>query len=165
MLFRAFRVVYTIKELDSHAKHGQSWKKKSVSVPKISLPGSYKFQRVFSIVALADVNDGETPYMGISPGRTHPCTHRQERESLAVWSRRESESAAINVLHSAALHGTRSGRMSLKKCVFGCEGKITLFGFPNVPSITWTVDTVCSFSGATKFLKCFVDERFINKAQ
>ncbi len=28
MLFHAFRVVYTGKELDSHAKHGQSLKKK-----------------------------------------------------------------------------------------------------------------------------------------
>ncbi len=27
MLFHAFRVVYTVKELDSHAKHGQSLKK------------------------------------------------------------------------------------------------------------------------------------------
>ncbi len=27
MLFHAFRVVYTVKELDSHAKHGQSFKK------------------------------------------------------------------------------------------------------------------------------------------
>ncbi len=26
MLFHAFRVVYTVKELDSHAKHGQSFK-------------------------------------------------------------------------------------------------------------------------------------------
>ncbi len=45
MLFHAFRVVYTVKELDSHAKHGQSFKKNfwtynSISVPKISLPGS-----------------------------------------------------------------------------------------------------------------------------
>ncbi len=42
MLFHAFRVVYTVKELDSHAKHGQSlknnfWTYKSISVPKISL--------------------------------------------------------------------------------------------------------------------------------
>ncbi len=28
MLFHAFRVVYTGKEFDSHAKHGQSFKKK-----------------------------------------------------------------------------------------------------------------------------------------
>ncbi len=27
MLFHAFRVVYNVKELDSHAKHGQSIKK------------------------------------------------------------------------------------------------------------------------------------------
>ncbi len=27
MLFHAFRVVYTVKELDSHAKHGQNKKK------------------------------------------------------------------------------------------------------------------------------------------
>ncbi len=27
MLFHAFRVVYTVKELDSHAEHGQSFKK------------------------------------------------------------------------------------------------------------------------------------------
>ncbi len=27
MLFHAFRDVYTVKELDSHAKHGQSFKK------------------------------------------------------------------------------------------------------------------------------------------
>ncbi len=50
MLFHAFRVVYTGKELDSHAKHGQSLKKifGRISVPKISLPDSYKFRRVFS---------------------------------------------------------------------------------------------------------------------
>ncbi len=28
MLFRAFRDIYTVKELDSHAKHGQSFKKR-----------------------------------------------------------------------------------------------------------------------------------------
>ncbi len=27
MLFHAFGVVYTVKEFDSHAKHGQSFKK------------------------------------------------------------------------------------------------------------------------------------------
>ncbi len=66
----------------------------------------------FLIMALDDVNEGGTPYMGISPGRT-----------------------PINTLHSAALHGTRSGRMSLKKCVFGCEGKITLFSFSKNPAL------------------------------
>ncbi len=32
MLFHAFRVVYTVKELDSHAKHGQSFKKNNLDV-------------------------------------------------------------------------------------------------------------------------------------
>ncbi len=32
MLFHAFRVVYTVKELDSHAKHGQSFQKKNLDV-------------------------------------------------------------------------------------------------------------------------------------
>ncbi len=35
------------------------------------ITGSYKFRRVlFSIMALTDVNDGGTAYMGISPGST-----------------------------------------------------------------------------------------------
>ncbi len=78
----------------------------------------------------------------------------------------ESQSAPINALQSAGWqHGPRSGRMSLKKCVFGCEGKITLFSFPKQPTVTWTVDIVCFSGAAMEFLKCFVDERFINKAQ
>ncbi len=43
MLFHAFRVVYTGKELDSE----KIWTYNSISVPKISLPDSYKFRRVF----------------------------------------------------------------------------------------------------------------------
>ncbi len=38
MLFHAFRVVYTVKELDSHAKHGQSLKKKNWTYNSISVP-------------------------------------------------------------------------------------------------------------------------------
>ncbi len=115
------------------------------------------FGEFFSIVVLDDVNDGETPYMGISPGRTRLCTHRPE------WER---ENAPINALQSAGWqHGTCSGGMSLKKCVFGCEGKITLFSFPKEPTVMWTVDIVCFSGAAMEFLKSFVDERFINKAQ
>ncbi len=38
-------------------------------MPKILLPGSYKFQSFFffSIVALDDVNEGRTPHIGITP--------------------------------------------------------------------------------------------------
>ncbi len=79
-------------------------------MPKISLSGSKvsSFGEILSIVA--DVNDGGTPYMVISPRRARPCTHRPEQEQ-----------EAINAFHLATLrHGTRSGRMALKKCVFGC---------------------------------------------
>ncbi len=62
-------------------------------------------------------------------------TFHQERVRARI-DQSESESAPINALQSAALHGTRSGRMSLKKCVFGCEGKITLFSFPKQPTVT-----------------------------
>ncbi len=109
----------------------------SISMVKIFLP--YKFQKVFSIMALADVNDSWTPYMGISSGRTRPCTHRPEPERAH---------------HPAALHGTHSGRMSLKKCVFGCKGKITLFSLPKEHNVTWTVDGVCFSGSAMEFHKC-----------
>ncbi len=55
-------------------------------------------------------------------------------------SESKSESALINALYLAALHEIHSGSMSLKKCVFVCEGKIT---------------SGCSlfFGAATEFLK------------
>ncbi len=133
MLFHAFRVVYTVKELDSHAKHGQSLKKMFWMYNRVFLCQKSHFRvrtsfgEFFLIVVLDDVNDGGTPYMGISPGRTRRARIDQS----------ESESAPINALQSAGWqHGTRSGRMSLKKCVFGCEEKITLFSFPKEPTVT-----------------------------
>ncbi len=50
----------------------------------------------------------------------------RKRRWNSLYGHFSQKSAPINALHSAALHGTRSGRMSLKKCVFGCEGKVTL---------------------------------------
>ncbi len=79
MLFRAFRVTYTVKELDSHAKHGQSFKHFLYFCAKSSFRVRTSFGKSFSIMALADVNEGGTPFMGFSPGRTRLCTHRQER--------------------------------------------------------------------------------------
>ncbi len=86
MLFHAFRVVYTVKELDSHAKHGQSFKKIFWTYNRVFLCQKSHFRvrtsfgEFFSIVVLNDVNDGGTPYMGISPRRTRPYMHRPERE-------------------------------------------------------------------------------------
>ncbi len=89
------------------------WQKSSFQVPT-------SFGKFFSIMALPEVMKDGTPYMGISPGRAHPRTHRPGARARAP----------INAFHLAALHGTRPGRMSLTKCVFGCKGNITLFSFP-----------------------------------
>ncbi len=123
MLFHAFRVVYLLKSWILMLSMDKVSKKKFLC-QKSHFRVRTSFVEFFSIVVLNDVNDGGTPYMGISPGRTRPCTHRPEREQ------------PINTLQSAALHGTHSGRMSLKKCVFGCEEKITLFSFPKQPTVT-----------------------------
>ncbi len=88
-----------------------------------------------------------------------------EERARARIDQSMSKSAPINALHSAALHRTRSGRMSLKKCVFGCEGKITLFSFPKNPALCkqWMQFV---FPGQQRsFSSVFVDKRFINKAQ
>ncbi len=55
--------------------------------------------------------------------------------------------------------------MSLKKCVFGCDGKITLFSFPKNPALRkqWMQFV---FPGQQRsFANVFVYERFINKTQ
>ncbi len=76
MLFHAFRIVYTVKELDSHAKHGQSFKKLFGSMTeyfcaKILPSGFVQVSESFFYV-LPDVMKDGTPYMGISPRRTRP---------------------------------------------------------------------------------------------
>ncbi len=60
------------KELDSHAKHGQSFPKRfgcmtEYFCAKYTL--CYKFQQVFVSMALHDVIKVGIPYMGTSPGR------------------------------------------------------------------------------------------------
>ncbi len=56
------------------------------------------FGEFFSIVALHDVNEGGTPYMGISPRRTRPYTHRPEREQVRAHQHASSGSAARDSL-------------------------------------------------------------------
>ncbi len=85
------------------------------------------------------------------------CWHKRWWNSLWHFSEKSVpvHASPINAFHLAALHRTRSGRMSLKNCVFGCEGKIT--------SIMRTVDAVCFSRAATEFLKCVCWRTFINK--
>ncbi len=87
---------------------------------------------------------------------------------LLIWAFLLEERARARIDKSVAinaLYGTRSVIMSLKKCVFDCEGKITLFSFPKNPALRkqWMQFV---FPGQQRsFSSVFVDERFINKAQ
>ncbi len=140
MLFHAFRVVYTGKELDSHAK--LCW----VFLCQIShFRVRTSFGEFFSIVVLDDVNDGGTPYMGISPGRTRPHASTGAR---AANQHASSGSAARDSL----------GKNVSKEVCFWLWGKDNLVQLPK------TTQRYVN-SGYSLFFKCFVDERFINKAQ
>ncbi len=159
MLFHAFRVVYTGKEFDSHAKHGQSFKKKNWTYNRVFLCQKSHFQvctsfgEFFSIVVLDDVNNGGTPYMGVSSRRTRPYTHRPE------WERERA--------HQRASIGRLAARDSLGKNV-SKEVCFWLWGKDNLvqlPKTTHRYVNSCFSGAAMEFLKCFVDERFINKAQ
>ncbi len=77
---------------DSHAKHGQSLKKKKIGriteyfCAKNLTSGFVQVSEsfFFPIVVLYDVNDGGTPYMGISPGNNasvHTSTRARARPS------------------------------------------------------------------------------------
>ncbi len=98
------------------------------------LSGSYNFGTFFPIMALLDGMKDGTPYMGISKS-ARARIDRSESESKS-----KCECALINALYLAALHGIHSGNMSLKKSVFGCEGKITSFSFLKNPALheQWT---------------------------
>ncbi len=83
MLFHAFRVVYTGKEFKKFF-----WTYNRVFLcQKSHFRSRTSFGEFFSIVVLYDVNDGGTPYMGISPGRPRPYTHRPEQEQVRTHQR------------------------------------------------------------------------------
>ncbi len=123
MLFHAFRVVYTVKELDSHVKHRQSLNK--------------QFGHIAEYFCAKNLTSG---FVQVSES-FFSCWHKRWWNSLfGHFSRKNAPVHALTNARARAcpsltamLHGTRSGRMSLKKCVFGCEGKITLFSFPKNP--------------------------------
>ncbi len=68
------RVVYTVKELDSHAYNRQSKKKTFGHIKLFLCQKSYFWVRTsfgeffFPLMALHEINEGGTPYMVISPG-------------------------------------------------------------------------------------------------
>ena len=94
MVFHVFRVVYSVKEMDSHAKHGQSFLKifwtnnGEFLCRKSYFRVGTSFSWVFFDRGSNDVDQSGTPYMSISPGKARPRTRRPE----------ESETAHINAL-------------------------------------------------------------------
>ncbi len=91
-------------------------------------------------MALADINEGETPYMGISTGRKCPCTHRPERE----------QEQHINALHPDALLGKNVS----KEVCFWLYEKDNLVQLPK--RTQRYVKSGCSmfFGAAMEFHKC-----------
>ncbi len=108
-----------VKELDSHAKHGQRFKNKFGRITEYFCAKNF-----FLITALHDVNEGGTTCMGISPRGTRMCTHRPERERA----------------HQHASFGC-TARDSLRKNVskevcFWLYRKDNLVQLPEEPSVT-----------------------------
>ncbi len=54
---------------------------------------------------------------------------------------------------STFIQCTVVAQKNVKKGVFGCEGKITLFSFPRIQRYV-NSDAVCFSGAATEFLKC-----------
>ncbi len=136
MVFHALWVIYTVKELDSHDKHGQSKKnKKTFGRITVFLCQIHSFRvrisfRKFSSMALHDVMKRGIPCMGISPGRASARTRQPEREQEYTHQHHWQHCTGL------------AREECLQRSVFGCEGKITLFSFPKKSN---GVSQVCLF--------------------
>ncbi len=122
-------------------------------MPKISLPDSYKFRRVFF-------------------DRCSWWRKRRWNSLYGHFSRKNTPLHASTGARAANQHASigSAARDSLGKNVskevcFWLWGNDNLVQLFKRTSVTWTVDIVCFSGAAMEFLKCFVDERFINKAQ
>ncbi len=154
MLFHACWVIYTVKELDSHAKHCQNKKIKKrfghitvfLCIHRISsnTPGFLQVsESFFSIMALPDVMKGGTPCMDTSLRRARPRTQRPARAQECTHQRASFGCTARDSL----------GNNISKEVCFWLWGKDNLVQLPEEPSVTWTVDIVCFSGAATEFWK------------
>ncbi len=162
MLFHAFRVVYTGKEFDSHAKHGQSFKKKIWTYNRVFLCQKSHFRirtsfgEFFSIVVLYDVTTVELLIWHFSG----------KNASVHASSRVRARGSA----HQRGSIGRLSARASLGKNVskevcFWLWGKDNLVQLPKQPTVTWTVDIVVFPGQQWSFSSVLLTNVFINKAQ
>ncbi len=119
MLFHAFRVVYAVKELDSHAKHGQSFKKRFGSMTEHfcakDLPSGFvQVSESFFNHGSSWRNEGWNSLYGHFSQKSAP-----EHASTSARARVRPSTRFI------LQYRTRSGRMPLKKSVFDGKGAFT----------------------------------------
>ncbi len=129
MLFHAFSDVYTVKELDYHAKHGQHftiWMYNSISVLNISLPGSYKFRRVvFDCSSCRHKRWWNSLYGHIS--RKNAPVHASTRERAKAAHQHASFGCTVR---------DSLGKNVSKEVCFWLWGKDNLVKLPEEPSVT-----------------------------
>ncbi len=122
-------------------------------MPKISLPGSYKFRRVF--------------FDRCSWWRKRRWNSLYGHFSLKNTPVRASTGARAANQHASIGSAARDslGKNVSKEVCFWLWGKDNLVQLPKRTQ-RYVNSGYSLFSGAAmEFLKCFVDERFINKAQ
>ncbi len=142
MLFHTFRVVYTVKELDSHAKYGESFKKQFGR----NLEKSYFWVRT---------SFGEFFFDRGSCWRKRGWNslygHFSQKSAPVHTSTRARARASLGCTARDSL-----GKNVSKEVCFWLWGKDNLVQLPEEPSVTWTVDAVCFFGAATEFLVCLL---------
>ncbi len=124
MQFHACWVIYTVKELDSNAKHGQSFRKRFGRITecfcaKYTLPGFLQVSESFF-----------RSWLFMTSWRVE----------LLVWAflpeEREQEQAHQRTSFGSATRDSLGNNVSKEcLCVFGCKVKITLFSFPKNPAL------------------------------
>ncbi len=135
MLFHAFRVVYTVKELDSHAKHGQSFKKRFGRITEYfcgkNLPSGFVqvLESFFFNHGSSWRNEGWNSLYG-----------HFSRKSAPMHTSTRSRARARPSTCFIRQHTNVS-----KEVCFWLWGKDNLVQLPEEPTVTWTVDAVCFF--------------------
>ncbi len=118
----------------------------------IRFPGSYKFLIFIFDRGSSWCKRGWDSLYGHFSRKNSPMNVSTRAKATARPSARPSTRFIRN--------GTSSGRMSLKKCVFGCEGKINSFSFPKNTALRKQWMQFVFWGQKTEFLKCFCGRTF-----
>ncbi len=155
MLFRAFRVVYTVK----------SW----IIILNMDKVSKKQFGRITEYFCDKNLPSG---FIQVSESFFDRCSWWRKQGWNSLYGRFSRKSAPMHTStrsRARARPSTRFIRQHTnvsKEVCFWLWGKYNLVQLPEEPSVTWTVDAVCFFRSSNGvFSSVFVDERFINKSQ